>query len=483
MQNTFSSSQPLRIGWAAADITPDRTAVIGGMPWARLSSGVMDKLTATVLALETHPPGQHPQPVIFVGCDLRGIREALRDAVRAQLTEKLPALDPLCVILNAVHTHNAPPLGTFGIDLEGMSEDDYVAFAAPRIAVAITEAWHNRSPGGIGYGLGQAVVGRNRLIAYTDASSKMYGATDVDNFSHVEGYEDHSVNVLCTWNSDRKLTGMVVNLAAPSQVSRSLTAFSADYWHDTREALRAQLGPGLFVLPQCSSAGDQDTNVLWDKAADERMLRLAGRSRRAEIAARLTQAITTILPLIEREIDWAPVLAHDVRTVQLPRRMLGEDDLQKALADAQPHREIFERMMAELEVNPALRNDPEWLKQATRAFWNARRGETVQKRFELQKTEPRFAIEMHAVRIGDLAVITNPFELFLDYGIRIKARSPAVQTFIVQLASGSSGYLPTERSVAGGAYGAVPASTNIGPEGGRLYVAAALERLNALWEK
>jgi len=39
---------------------------------------------------------------------------------------------------------------------------------------------------------------------------------------------------------------------------------------------------------------------------------------------------------------------------------------------------------------------------------------------------------------------TNPFELFLDYGMRIKARSKALQTFVVQLACDSSGYLPTQ---------------------------------------
>lgn len=472
----------LHIGWAAADITPERDAVIGGMPHARISTGVMDPLKATVLALESCRPGQTPQSVIFVGCDLRSMRDALRDAVRERLVGIVPDVDPMCVILNATHTHCAPPLGTFGIELEGMSEDEYVEFAAPRIVEAIAEAWRGRAPGGIGYGLGQAVVGRNRLIAYTNATSKMYGSTRDEHFSHVEGYEDHSVNVLCTWDRERRLTGMAVNLAAPSQVSRSSTLFSADYWYDTREALRAELGSNLFVLPQCSSAGDQDTNVLWDQAADARMLKLAGRTRRQEIAARLTQTITAILPLIEQDIAWDPDVAHIRHTLPLSRRMLGDEDLENALAEAEPHRERYEAMMKELAADPNLRNEPEWLKAATTAFWRARRGETVRKRFELQKTEPVFPIEVHAVRIGDIAVVTNPFELFLDYGIRIKAYSPAVQTFVVQLASGGpAGYLPTRRSVAGGAYGAVPASTNVGPDGGDTLVEWTVDAIKSLF--
>jgi hypothetical protein len=75
---------------------------------------------------------------------------------------------------------------------------------------------------------------------------------------------------------------------------------------------------------------------------------------------------------------------------------------------------------------------------------------------------------------------TNPFEMYLDYGTRIKARSPATQTFVVQLA-GSGTYLPTRRSIEGGAYGAVPGSTLIGPEGGQELVEHTLELINTLW--
>ena len=47
--------------------------------------------------------------------------------------------------------------------------------------------------------------------------------------------------------------------------------------------------------------------------------------------------------------------------------------------------------------------------------------------------------------MNDVAIATNEFELFTDYGVQIKARSPAVQTFVIQL-TGSGGYLPTERA-------------------------------------
>ena len=46
------------------------------------------------------------------------------------------------------------------------------------------------------------------------------------------------------------------------------------------------------------------------------------------------------------------------------------------------------------------------------------------------------------IRLGDVAIATNVFELFTEFGIQIKARSRALQTFIIQL-SGPGSYVPT----------------------------------------
>ena len=56
-----------------------------------------------------------------------------------------------------------------------------------------------------------------------------------------------------------------------------------------------------------------------------------------------------------------------------------------------------------------------------------------------------YQMELHVLRLGDIAIATNPFELFTDYGIQMKARSKALQTFVIQLA-GSGSYLPTDRA-------------------------------------
>ena len=95
-------------------------------------------------------------------------------------------------------------------------------------------------------------------------------------------------------------------------------------------------------------------------------------------------------------------------------------------------------------------------------------------------------MELHLIRLGDVAFATNRFELFLDYGIRIKARSPAVQTFLVQLTAndGWDGtYLPSERAIANRGYGGGVYDNEVGPEGGRVIVEETVKGLHELWSR
>ena len=90
--------------------------------------------------------------------------------------------------------------------------------------------------------------------------------------------------------------------------------------------------------------------------------------------------------------------------------------------------------------------------------------------------------EAHIIRLGSIAIATNPFELFLDYGNQIKARSLAEQTFLVQLACGHEGYLPTEKAEKGGHYSAFVASGSVGHVGGEQLVRQTLQEINRMFK-
>jgi hypothetical protein len=477
MNRNPADSEPLQIGWASADITPEQTVDLHGQHYARVSEGVLDPVTATALALASGE--DTPHAVILVSCDLCTIANSLRNAVRDRMAAACPELLPQSMVLNATHTHTGPTAfvpedlakrngAVFPADevaLPVMDPADYIAWTAERIAGAAVAAWRGRSPGALGYGLGHAVVGHNRRVAYNDGVSRMYGDTATAAFSHLEGYEDHDVNLLATWGADGDLTGLVINVACPSQVDENLFKVSADYWHDVRVELRRRRGAELFVLPQCSTAGDQSPRRLWGKAAAERMERLSGRTARGEIAHRIADAVDALLPHAGAERQHRILLSHSAANVKLTRWKVSETEVRNADTEAESYRLEYERLLSELDSDPEKRQAPRWYVPVTRAFRKWRFFAGVRLRFESEQAHARLPAELHVLRLGDVAVATNPFECYLDYGIRIKARSPAVQTFLVQLA-GSGSYLPTARSVGGRGYGSAPSSSLVGPEGG-----------------
>jgi hypothetical protein len=107
-------------------------------------------------------------------------------------------------------------------------------------------------------------------------------------------------------------------------------------------------------------------------------------------------------------------------------------------------------------------------------------------RYEQQDANPELDVECHVIRLGDVVFATNPFELFVDYGMRIRCRSRALQTFLIQLTDGScsegGGYLPTQRGLDGGHYSALVKSNWVGPEGGAVLVDETVRAINALFE-
>jgi hypothetical protein len=486
--STPHTNPDLKIGWAEADITPEELPVlIAGQFHARISEGIQDRLKATALVLES--AGEH---VVFAAVDTVSISEPLHDAIHARLNE--PGLDSRKVIINATHTHTAPlnrlkSHGSFrpwedagdGFKLDVVPAERYLEFAATRIASAISEAWKNRAPGGVAFGQDYAVIGRNRRWVDRDGISTMYGLNEstAERFDHIEGYEDHSLNLLATYDADKNLTGVVVNVPSPSQETENLFELSADYWHETRQELRARFGEKLFVLPQCSAAGDLTPHLIFEKAPHERMLQLRGRTGREEIATRIADCVGRILPCIASTIESDWELKHEFTTLELPMNALTEADAADARKNRDECQQQYETEKQKLKDNPELLDEPRWYVPITRAFARAGWYGGVIERYEKQKANPYWPAEVHIVRLGEIAFATNPFEYYTDFGIQIKVKSPALQTFIVQLA-GNGTYVPSPRAAAGGGYGAVPASNPVGPEGGQVLTEYTLGKLNEL---
>lgn len=459
----------LLVGTAVANITPTEPVAVSGQFHLRIARTVETPITASVIALESREGGVSRDVAIMVSCDLLYIPSEVLELVRNAVRERLADLDTTKLFLNGTHTHTAPALllDKYPIPKEGVIQvERYRSLLTERVADAIVQAWHRRSAASVTWGLSHAVVAYNRRAVYIDGSARMYGRTDTAEFRNLEGYEDHDVNTLFFWNDSSELVGVIVNVSCPAQEVESRSVVNADFWHPVREALRERYGEQLCILAWTGASGDQSPHLMYGKEADERMRRLRGLDRLDEIARRIVRAVDDAYEAVKNDRHTDVPLIHEVATIRLPMRLVTEAEYAEARA-------AVEKAASQIEQNP---------EAAVREYRRMKWYQMTVNRFDQQRTEPKptYEMELHVLRIGDVTICTNSFELFTDYGIRVKARSKAVQTFVVQLV-GPGTYLPTEKAIRGGHYSAVVHSSLVGPEGGDVLVDRTVNIINSLW--
>lgn len=452
----------LHVAAATVDITPSEPVALDGQRNVRISKEPITPIQATALALESRDGEKVLDQAIIVTCDLVAIRPGILDMVRGQLDGRLPGFDLRKLFLNATHTHTAPVTvpGRYTLPETGiMQPADYAKWMTGRVADLVVEAWKARQPGKVAWGQSQAVIAQNRRPYYGDGTAIMYGKTDTPDFRGIESYEDHNLEILYFWNADDELIATAINVACPSQEVSS-SSIHADFWDPVRRQLREKHGEQLHILGWCGAAGDVTSRLAYGRPADERMRKLRGDiSRLDEVARRVVAAWEEAFSGARHDIRADVPLEHRVEDIALPYRLVTEEEYAAAKADAERYQ-----------------GDPKQL-------WNYRWNQAVVERYEGQQngTPEPFSMELHALRLGDVAIATNEFELYTDFGVQMKARSPAVQTFVIQL-TGSAGYLPTERARQNGGYGAVIQSSRIGPEGGQALVNETVEALEQMWK-
>lgn len=498
----------IKLGWAEEDITPDKKIRLMGQFYERVSEYVETPISVTALALECSGDA-----AVFCSCDLVEINSSLMSEVRKKLTvagaESL-GLDVKKVLINATHTHTSydyvredsnSGCSTLSVlrSLLHQREDDYKplvntstdsimtpeeseAFISDRIAAAVINAWKERKPSYFTYSFGRVPISFCRRAVYDDGSALMWGDTDTPNFSELESGSDSGMELLFTFDMNKNLTGIVANTSCPAQVLEHRSFVSSDYFGKVKSLLREKFGKSVNLLALVSAAGDlcprdlirwvepetpiNDPNIVRNnpkkRNADPSMFDITGCNK---IAKRVYNEIVDVY----EELDMSALtdetdFYHSIETVKLPLRRVTIEEYKKAL-------EIIDDF-AKAKTNFDYRSN---------ATLHVYAGTIV--RYNYQQNHDLYDTEMHSIRLGSAAFVSFPFELFLDYGNKIRAHSPAEQVFLIELSCGSGGYLPTSRAERGGHYSAYVSSGNVGHEGGELLVRTARDTLASFWMK
>ncbi len=483
----------LKIGWASVDITPDRPVYVAGQMYTRISSYIHDPITATALVIENGK-----EQMTFVSMDAECSLPHVAERVLERL-KTIEGIDVNCVNFHGTHTHNSSHFGPVGNEnwvkyfgeecMPPMEVPEDIFFGeeatqwlTDKLCDLILDAWSNRRTSGISYAQDYAVVGFNRRPMFLSKDghkgTKMYGDCSSDDFYSFEGPVDHTVDILYTWDEERHLTGIAVDVPCPSQVNELHCYLTADYWASVRKNLREVFG-NVFVLPICGAAGDQNpldltkiskTNkqelIDWNAQATEVFRNIDMNQECEKIGQRITEAVVRGYKEAQNYIETNPIFKTKSIEVDLPLRKVTDEEYQTAKAFLDCEKKRFSK------------ENPLTVYDQVRTFEPI----GVAERWELQQEHDYLRYQVKLMRLGRIAFVTNPFELFVDYGVRVRARSKAEQVFHMQMANGSCGYLPTQAAVEGGSYSSKPASTKVGPEGGDELAERMIQEINEFWK-
>ncbi len=479
-ENQELTSGGLKIGWAIEDITPDEPVSLSGQYYERISEYVQSPLKATALAIESADEKGNKEQALMVSFDLVGVSKKLQDTLRTMVKQQIPDFDVKKLFINATHTHSAPSPNV---------SSKYGKFLMDKASKVIVNAWNSRKPAGISRALGYAVVGHNRRVQYANGTAEMYGKTDRDDFVGIEGPTNPGVDMLFCWDLNKKLTGIIMNVSCPSQVTEAKYYISSDYWSEVRKHIRSKYSNDVYVLTQCGAAGDISPRDLSHgyKAGEPNMWDVPGI---VEIGRRLAQVIDAAYPEARNTIQTKVVFRHSVKEIGLPTRRVSQEEYDNALKivneiksrepeDANSPNTAWNRFLKEMKDNEKIMEYGPWDSKTSDYGW-LKPMQTVLRQYQNQDKDTVYNVELHVMRLGDVALTTNPFELYTDYGLRIIGRSRAKQTFNIQLCGDTGGYLPTEIALKGGGYSGM--ANHIGPSGGNILVDETVNLINEMWK-
>ena len=490
----------IKIGWSEVSIVPaGRRINLDGQFYERISGEVETPIAVTALAMECGD-----DHMVFVSCDLVFASYTLLKKVR----EALPAdcgFDKSKLIISAIHTHTSfcyeQSSDSFDSALQFLNllKPDHIKyvplahddspdilvgeeardFLVQKIAQAATQAWNNRTEGVYACGFGRAAVGLCRRVCYDDGSAKMWGNANHANFTELESGNDSGIELMFTYNTQKKLTGVIANIACPAQVLEHQSVISSDYIGKVRALIREKYGDEVCFLGLISPAGDMCPRDLirWVDSPvcknDPNIHRDTVVERRADPCMFEVKGCEKIAKRVANEIFWAledvteyvsdTTLTHKNLSLDMPLRKVTIEEYNEA-----------ERIIRDFFAN--CQGDINYEDNARMQIYGG-----IIARYRRQQTMDLYPIEMHVLRLGDIAIATNPYELFLNYGNQIRARSLAKQTFLVELCCGSYGYLPTEKAERGSHYSAFVGSGTSGHMGGELLVRKTIQEINALF--
>lgn len=451
-----AADAPLRAGAATSNITPDIGGeVVGGFaPYP--AEHIHDELHARCLVLD-----DGRTKIAIVVCDVLGLHRSVSVKAR-ELVEKESGIPAANVLISGTHTHSAVnviggPVRFYASDME---LTDYQKFVARRIADGVRRASNLLRPAEIAFGtvdVPEHVHIRRWFLKEGSMPPNPFGKIDkvkmnpgAGNPALVEpaGEPDPTISFIALREPGGRLISVFSAYSLHYVGGVQGADISADYYGMYCEALKKlQTGGGEyppFVAMMANGTSGDANNINFRSPQPRKQPYEQMRYVAEDVAAKVNDAL--------KKLTWqnTAALAARYRELDVKWRSIP-DDLIAWAKETEAKAPRIQGGKADLPLAYAGR---------------------VQR---LAQASPETKFPAQILRIGDICIGSSPCETFAETGVEFRKRSPFAKSFMVELANGYYGYMPTPRHFELGGYETWPGTCNTESQ-------ASVKLMNALLE-
>jgi hypothetical protein len=407
--------------------------------------------------------------VVICLIDAIGIGRDMSDLAKARAAEKT-GWKPEEMLICATHTHSAPKGG------EGTpGKEAYEKLKHDKLEKAIVQAIQSLQPARVGFASDEEPTEvRNRRWFLQPGTMPPNPLGELDqvktnaNRNHLvkpAGPIDPELCVIDVRTNRHKPLALIANYAlhyvggipkVKEENGRLAGMASADYFGEFSRVMPYRIGgtnpPADFVALMTNGASGDINNLVFTGTR-------APRSPFEQVRIVASKAADTAWRAVKKieNYDDKPIVAVLQREVDLPYRepakreiILAEGLLKKS---SKERNEINKRTtsVANRVIEYSGPDHPE--------------------------TEP---VLIQAVRIGEQAIVSMPFEVLVEIGLEIKKKSPIERTFLIGLSNGGYGYLPPPNQHKLGGYETWLGTSRFQPQSSDMLIKQLLEMLEEL---
>ena len=415
-QEKTTAPHVFKAGAATSNITPPLgMEIVGNFAPRPIANHVHDELHVRCLVLD-----DGATKLAFAVADTISLGRDVWDEAKQKI-EAATGIPVSNMMFSGTHTHSSVSAIT-----NKDSSLNYRQFIISRIVDGVRRAVSNLEPARIAWGTGklpQHVFNRRWLLKEGVTNPNPFGGQDraVMNPSSLlrprlagpAGPTNPEVYCLSVQATDGRQIALMANYWLHYVGGVNKEDLSADYFGDFCRRIEQAMEAPCVALLANGPCGDVNNN---DYSGKTPTVKREPYEKIKLVANDLAQELLRVHKSLKHQ-DWVPLKAAVGELELAVRRptpemiQWAEDVLAKPKDAQETHR--LEKPYAERTI-AARDAKPDTIQAVTQAF-----------------------------SIGELGIAAIPFEVFTEIGLEIKSRSPFKDTFTIELANGSNGYLPT----------------------------------------